>query len=56
MFRRGAGAPPGVPAEVTLPGAADPVTVGSGTHVLQCPADQVPADTDTGRWGAHAHV
>lgn len=47
--------PPGTTAEVTPPGGA-PRVVGSGHHVLVCPAQDVPDLTDTGRWGAHSHV
>lgn len=48
--------PPGVRAEVRLPGSDEVTTVGSGTHAFTCPAAQVPVDADTGPWGAHAHV
>jgi len=41
---------------VTRPGDADVRTVGAGAHMFACPAAQVPVDTDTGAWGAHAHV
>ncbi len=55
-FRLDVELPPGVVAEVRLPGAHDALTVGSGLHTFSCPAAQVPVDTDTGPWGAHAHV
>lgn len=55
-FRLDVVLPPGTTAEVTLPGAAEAVVVGSGEHAFGCPAAQVPVDTDTGPWGAHAHV
>lgn len=48
--------PPGVSAEVHLPGEDVVHTVGSGAHTFLRPASQVPVDADTGRWGAHAHV
>lgn len=48
--------PPGVTAEVQLPGAGDVHEVGSGAHAFTCPTMQIPVDSDTGPWGAHAHV
>jgi alpha-L-rhamnosidase len=48
--------PPGVAAEVTLPGSGETTSVGSGSYAFVCPAAQVPLDVDTGPWGAHAHV
>ncbi|HEY0117403.1 MAG TPA: family 78 glycoside hydrolase catalytic domain [Cellulomonas sp.] len=56
LFRLDVEVPAGVVAEVRLPGAQTSQTVGSGTHTFTCPASQVPVDTDTGAWGAHAHV
>ncbi|WP_210481127.1 family 78 glycoside hydrolase catalytic domain [Naasia sp. SYSU D00948] len=55
-FRLDVVVPPGTTAEVTLPGDAEVHTVGSGAHTFTCPAAQVPSDTDTAPWGAHAHV
>lgn len=48
--------PPGVTADVTLPGESAAQTVGSGAHSFACPAARVPYDSDTGQWGAHAHL
>ncbi len=42
--------------EVRLPGDHDSLSVRSGRHTFTCPAAQVPVDSDTGPWGAHAHV
>jgi alpha-L-rhamnosidase len=55
-FRIDVVVPPGAAAEVTLPGADEVHTVGSGTHTFACAAGSVPVDSDTGPWGAHAHV
>jgi alpha-L-rhamnosidase len=55
-FRLDVLVPPGTTAEVTLPGDDEVHTVGSGAHTFSCAAAQVPVDTDTGSWGAHAHV
>jgi alpha-L-rhamnosidase len=55
MFRLDVVVPPGATAEVTLPGDADAHPVGSGAHSFACPAAQLPVDSDTGAWGAHAH-
>ena len=56
VFRLDVTLPPGTSADVTLPGDDDVRTVGAGAHVFTCPAAQVPVDTDTAAWGAHAHV
>ena len=56
LFRLDLEVPPGVVAEVSLPGASAPRTAGSGRHTFTCPASQVPVVTGTGPWGAHAHV
>jgi alpha-L-rhamnosidase len=55
-FRLDVVVPPGVAAEVTLPGDGEVHTVGSGTHTFACAAGRIPVDSDTGPWGAHAHV
>lgn len=55
-FRLDVTVPPGASADVLLPGDDTVHTVGSGAHTFTCPAAQVPVDTDTGPWGAHAHV
>ncbi|MDO8108081.1 family 78 glycoside hydrolase catalytic domain [Isoptericola sp. b441] len=55
-FRLDVLVPPGTSADVVLPGDDAVRTVGSGAHTFTCPAAQVPVDTDTGPWGAHAHV
>lgn len=55
-FRLDVVVPPGAAAEVTLPGDDEVHTVGSGTHTFACAAGSIPVDSDTGPWGAHAHV
>ncbi|MDR1236731.1 MAG: glycoside hydrolase family 78 protein [Propionibacteriaceae bacterium] len=49
-------APIGTSAEVVLPGSDEVCSVGPGRHHFTMPADLVPQDSDTGRWGAHQHV
>lgn len=55
-FRLDVVVPPGTTAQVTLPGDDQEHDVGSGAHSFTCPAAQVPVDSDTGPWGAHAHL
>jgi alpha-L-rhamnosidase len=55
-FRLDVVVPPGVSADVTLPGDDAVRTVGSGAHSFACPAAQVPVDWDTAPWGAHDHL
>ena len=55
-FRLDLTVPPGVSAEVTLPGSGVSQRVGSGAHAFACPASRVPRDADAGPWGAHVHV
>ena len=55
-FRLDVVVPPGVTAEVTLPGDPAVQTVGSGAHAFACPTAQIPVDSDPGPWGAHTHL
>jgi alpha-L-rhamnosidase len=55
-FRLSVAVPPGVTADVVLPGDDDVRTVGSGRHAFACPAADALVGEDTGPWGAHAHV
>jgi alpha-L-rhamnosidase len=55
-FRLDVVLPPGVVADVQLPGDETVSTVGSGTHAFSCPASQLSVDADTGPWGSHEHV
>jgi len=55
-FRLDVVVPPGVVAEVRLPGDDAGCTVGSGTHGFSRPAAHVSVDADPGPWGSHEHV
>lgn len=55
-FRLDVVVPPGVVADVRLPGVDGVCTVGSGTHAFRCPAPHSGGDGDTGPWGSHDHV